>query len=198
MAACLPVAAVILAAGAATRMGKLKQLLPYRGRTLIQNAVDQALQADFDPVLVVVGAESAAVRSAVASQKVVMVENSYWQSGMGSSVSAGVHWLRNEKTEAAAVGILLADQPLVNAGHLKEMRTRLHQVPADAIAAEYSGTLGVPALFKRNLFTALSELPASAGARHLLRQPGVTVEPFFLPEAAFDIDTPADYESLEG
>ncbi len=56
MAACLPVSAVVLAAGAATRMGKLKQLLPYRGRTLIQHAVDQALQAGFDPVVVVVGA----------------------------------------------------------------------------------------------------------------------------------------------
>jgi molybdenum cofactor cytidylyltransferase len=196
MAACLPVGAVILAAGAATRMGKLKQLLPYRGRTLIQNAVGQAIGADFDPVVVVVGAESAAVRSAVASQKVVIIENSYWQSGMGSSISAGVRWLRAEKTEAAALAILLADQPLVTADHLSEMRTRLHQMSADAVAAEYSGTLGVPALFKRSLFGALSELPPSTGARQLLRQPGLTVEPFSLPEAAFDIDTPADYESL--
>lgn len=198
MAACLPVAAVVLAAGAATRMGNLKQLLPYGGRTLIQNAVDQAIQADFDPVLVIVGAESAGVRSAIASQKVIVVENSHWQSGMGSSISAGVRWLRGENTEAAAVAILLGDQPLVTAEHLKAMRTRLHQLPADAIAAEYSGTLGVPALFKRNLFAALSELPASAGARQLLRQPGIRVEPFALPEAAFDIDTPADYEGLRG
>ncbi len=197
MAACLPVAAVILAAGAATRMGKLKQLLPYGGRTLIQNAVDQAIEAGFDPVLVVVGAESAAVRSVLASHNIVIVENSYWQSGMGSSVSAGVRWLRNEKTEAAAIAILLGDQPLVRAEHLKEMRTRLHRVPADAIAAEYGGTLGVPALFKRKVFTALSELPPSVGARHLLRQPDLDVEPFPLPEAAFDVDTPADYDSLE-
>jgi molybdenum cofactor cytidylyltransferase len=197
MAACLPVAAVILAAGAATRMGKLKQLLPYRGRTLIQNAVDQAIQADFDPVLVVVGAESAAVRSVLASHKVAIIENSYWQTGMGSSVSAGVRWLRNEETEAAAVAILLGDQPLVKAEHLANMRTRLHRGPADAIAAEYGGTLGVPALFRRKVFSALSELPAMAGARHLLRHPGLNVEPFPLPEAAFDVDTPADYDSLE-
>ena len=197
MAACLPVAAVVLAAGAATRMGNLKQLLPYRGRTLIQNAVDQALQAGFDPVVVVVGAESAAVRSVLASHRVAIVENSYWQSGMGSSVSAGVRWLRNEETEAAAVAILLGDQPLVKAEHLQEMRTRLHRVPADAIAAEYGGILGVPALFKRNVFSALSELPPTAGARHLLRQPGLDVEPFPLPEAAFDVDTPADYDRLE-
>src|SRR4051794_26263341 len=196
MAACLPVAAVILAAGAATRMGKLKQLLPYRGRTLVQHAVDQALQAQFHPVVVVVGAESAAVRSAIASQKSVVVENSYWRSGMGSSISAGVSWLQREQTEAAAIAILLADQPLVTAEHLTEMRSRLHQVAADAVAAEYSGTLGVPALFKRSLFMALSQLPATAGARQLLRQTGLKVDPFPLPEAASDIDTPDDYESL--
>ncbi|MFL6447344.1 MAG: NTP transferase domain-containing protein [Bryobacteraceae bacterium] len=196
MPVCLPVAAIVLAAGAATRMGKLKQLLPYRGRTLVQHAIDQALQAQFDPVLVVVGAESAAVRSAVATQKSVVIENTYWRTGMGSSISAGVRWLQKEGTESAAIAILLGDQPLVTADHLKEMRDRLHRTSADVIAAEYSGTLGVPAVFKRNLFARLSGLPPSAGARLLLRQPGLKVEPFPLPEAASDIDTPTDYESL--
>ena len=177
-------------------MGKLKQLLPYRGRTLIQHAIHHALQAGFDPVVVVVGAESAAVRSSIAAQKSVVVENPYWQRGMGSSISAGVRWLQGEGAESAAIAILLADQPLVMADRLKEMRDRLHRGSADAIAAEYSGTLGVPALFKRSLFGRLSELPPGAGARHLLRQPGLTVEPFPLPEAALDIDTPTDYDSL--
>jgi|tagenome__1003787_1003787.scaffolds.fasta_scaffold20952127_2 molybdenum cofactor cytidylyltransferase len=196
MAACLPVAAVILAAGAATRMGRLKQLLPYRGRTLVQHAVDQALQACFDPVVVVVGAESAAVRSTVASLKTVIVDNPFWKAGMGSSVSAGVRWLQKEGTEAAAVALLLGDQPLVTADDLKEMRSRIHLSTADVIAAEYDGTLGVPALFKRSLFSALSALPPSAGARNLLRQAGLRVEPFPLPAAALDVDTPADYENL--
>jgi len=196
MATCLPVAAVILAAGAATRMGRLKQLLPYRGRTLIQHAVDQALLACFDPVVVVVGAESASVRSMVASLKTVIVENPFWKSGMGSSVSAGVRWLQKDGTEAAAVAILLGDQPLVTSGHLKEMRSRIHLSSADVIAAEYDGTLGVPALFKRNLFSALSALPPSTGARNLLHEPGLNVEPFPLPAAAWDVDTPTDYENL--
>jgi molybdenum cofactor cytidylyltransferase len=196
MAAFLPVAAIVLAAGAATRMGKLKQLLPYRGRTLVQHAIDQALQAQFDPVVVVVGAESAAVRSSIATQNSVIIENTYWQSGMGSSISAGVRWLQKEGNESAAIAILLGDQPLVTADHLRAMRDRLHRTSADVIAAEYSGTLGVPALFKRSLFTTLSQLPPNAGARHLLRQPGLKVEPFSLPEAASDIDTPTDYDSL--
>ena len=60
---CLPVAAVVLAAGAATRMGKLKQLLFSRGRTFVQHPTAQALEAGFDPVIVVVGPEAEAVRA---------------------------------------------------------------------------------------------------------------------------------------
>lgn len=197
MASCLPVAAMILAAGAATRMGTLKQLLPYRGRTLVQHAAEQAVQAEFDPILVVVGAEADSVRSALAAQKTTIVNNPDWQSGMGSSVSAGVRRLQEDETESAAVAILLADQPLVTAAHLKEMRDRLHRTGAAAIAAEYGGILGVPALFKRHLFGALAQLRQDAGARHLLRQPGITVDPFPLPEASVDIDTPGDFANLE-
>ena len=93
MAILLPVAAVILAAGAATRMGKLKQLLPYRGRTLIQYAIDQAIEAQFAPVIVVVGAEADLVRSALASRRIEIVENPRWKTGMGSSVAIGVQRL---------------------------------------------------------------------------------------------------------
>ena len=76
------------------------------------------------------------------------------------------------------------------------MRDRLHSTPAGVIAAEYNGTLGVPAIFKRSLFTALTQLSPQAGARHLLRQPGIKVDPFSLPEAGTDIDTPTDYANL--
>ena len=117
-------------------MGQLKQLLPYRGRTLIQHAIDQALEASFDPVVVVVGAESAAVRASVATLKSVVVENSYWRSGMGSSISIGVRWLQGAETDVAAVAILLGDQPLVTAEHLTDMRSRLHLTSAEAIAGK--------------------------------------------------------------
>jgi molybdenum cofactor cytidylyltransferase len=132
----------------------------------------------------------------VASLNTVIVDNPFWKTGMGSSVSAGVRWLQKEGIEAAAVAILLGDQPLVTSDHLIEMRSRIHLSTADVIAAEYDGTLGVPALFKRSLFSALSALPPSAGARNFLRQHGLKVEPFPLPAAALDVDTPADYENL--
>ncbi len=165
-------AAVILAAGAATRMGKLKQLLPYRGRTLVERSIQQAVEAGFHPIVVVVGAEAETVRSAIAAQPIEIAQNDNWRSGMGSSVAAGIQQLRESGVDSAAVAILLGDQPLVTAEHLRAMRTLLHTRENPVVAAQYGGTLGVPALFKRELFSMLASLPPEAGARHLLRDSG--------------------------
>lgn len=194
--ACLPVAAVVLAAGAATRMGKLKQLLPYRGRTFVQHAIRQALEASFDPVVVVVGAEAEAVQAAIAKERVHVVRNEHWRNGMGSSVSSGVKRIQGEGFDSAAVAITLADQPLVTAEHLRAMRREVHLSGAAIIAAQYNGTLGVPAIFARRMFGTLLHLPPEAGAKHLLRQPGLEVKAFPLPEAAMDVDTPDDLAVL--
>jgi molybdenum cofactor cytidylyltransferase len=170
-------------------MGQLKQLLPYRGKTLVEHAVEQALAAAFDPLIVVVGAEAESVRAALSAQPVLVVENSTWHLGMGSSIAAGVGALRDTQT----VAILLADQPLVESRHLREMQALLNVIDAPAVAAQYKGTLGVPALFKRELFEALRSLDPAAGARGLLR---ARATPFPLAEAAMDIDTPEDLAAI--
>src|SRR5690348_4671614 len=180
---------MVLAAGAATRMGRLKQLLPYRGSTLVEHAAEQALAAGCNPVVVVVGAEAESVRAALAGRPVRVVENSAWHLGMGSSIQAGMEVL----LDAEAVCILLADQPFVEARHLREMQTLLEGSAALAVAAEYNGTLGVPAFFKRELFRELQSLEPTTGARALLRRYAMA---FPLPEAAVDIDTPEDFARL--
>lgn len=185
----MPAAGIILAAGAATRMGRLKQLLPYRGKTLVEHAVEQALAAGFDPVIVVLGAEADSVRATLSARPVTLVENSLWHLGMGSSIAAGVGVL----AEAQAVAVMLADQPLVEARHLREMQALLDGSDRPAVAAQYNGTLGVPAVFKRELFEALRSLHPATGARALLR---AQATPFPLPEAAMDIDTPEDFAGL--
>lgn len=188
------VAAIVLAAGAATRMGRLKQLLPYRGGTLVAHAARQALNAGFAPVIVVVGAQAEAVAAAVAAQTVTVARNPAWESGMGSSIVAGMRLLAEGESEAVA--ILLADQPLVTAPHLAAMADLLRASRAAMAAALYNKTLGVPALFKREMFPSLAALPAEAGARHLLRGSGAGIIEYPLPEAAMDIDTPEEFAAL--
>jgi molybdenum cofactor cytidylyltransferase len=190
------VGAIVLAAGSATRMGAQKQLLRYRGLTLLEHCVGQALEALLNPVVVVVGAAAPEVRAAIAAQPVEIAENPAWRSGMGSSLSAGMQCLLNTSADATAVAVLLADQPRVLAEHLIAMRQLLENDSALAVAAQYGGGLGVPAFFKQELFATLAGLPPEAGARRLLRESGLQVSAYPLPEAAVDIDTPEDFAQL--
>lgn len=188
-------AAIILAAGAASRMGTLKQLLPYRGKTLIQHAIDEAVEARFDPIVVVVGSGADEIRNAIVGP-VAIVENMNWETGMGSSIVAGMRALPALADTADAVTLLAADQPLVEGRHLAAMRELFVSTGAEIVAAEYRGTVGVPALFGRKWFEALTALPPEAGARVLLRTPEARVTRFPLPEAALDLDTREDFERL--
>jgi molybdenum cofactor cytidylyltransferase len=193
----LPVAAaLILAAGAATRMGSLKQLLPFGKGTLISNAVAQAKEAHFERIAVVVGAEGDRVTLAIAQEEVEIVENPEWRSGMGTSVRAGLAQITKREPLPQVLAILLADQPLVRSSHLLEMRRIQAKSEAPIVAAQYGGQSGVPALFTKALFPALRTLPPDSGARHLLRESGFAVFGFSLPEAATDVDTPADFADL--
>ncbi len=176
-------------------MGCLKQLLPYGEKTLVQHAVEQAEQAGFSPLVVVVGAESAAVRERVAALPIEIAENADWAHGMGSSIACGMRAIAEVAPDTPAVAILLADQPLIAAAHLRSMRALLSP-DCFAVAAEYAGSLGVPAIFQRKLFSMLSALPPEAGAKQILRGLAGAVAAFPLPEAAADIDTPEDYAQL--
>lgn len=176
-------------------MGRLKQVLPYRKGTLVQHAVEQAGQAGFAPLIVVVGAEAGEVRTSLIGMPVDVAENPDWPLGMGSSIACGMQFLTKTASGAAAVAILLADQPLITAEHLRKMRILLSP-GCSAVAAEYGDSTGVPAIFQRKVFSALRSLTPNAGAKQLLRSLGTGLIPFPLPEAAVDIDTAEDYARL--
>jgi molybdenum cofactor cytidylyltransferase len=188
--------AMILAAGAATRMGELKQLLSFAGKTLVERAVDLALEAGFAPVVLVVGAEAQTVERAINGKPVQIVKNDNWETGMGSSIRCGMAAIKEIRPDLPAVAILLADQPLVTAENLKSMREQLEQNTCSVVAAEYSGTVGVPAIFRREVFGRLAAVAPDAGAKKLLKELGTGVLTVPLPEAAADVDTPEDFAAL--
>ncbi len=189
--------AVILAAGASSRMGRVKQLLTFGAVTLLSRAISQARKAQFARIIVVLGAHSEQIAPVVDGQA-EPVFNPHWETGMGSSIHAGLAYVRETGPEPDAMAILLVDQPHVTAYHLLAMRRVFREAQAAIVAARYDGRLGVPALFRRDVFPLLASLPPSSGARQLLRYSGIAVEPFPLPEAAIDLDTPADLAALPG
>jgi molybdenum cofactor cytidylyltransferase len=191
-------AALILAAGASSRMGRVKQLLPFGNATLLSHAIAQARKAQFGRVLVVLGAHSEQIVPLVETAGAEPVLNLEWETGMGSSIHAGLAHLRKHPPEPELLAVLVADQPYVTAHHLLAMRHLLQASTSAAVAARYNGRLGVPALFRAEMYPALASIPAAAGARQLLRSSTCAVEEFPLPEAAIDVDTPEDFAALAG
>jgi molybdenum cofactor cytidylyltransferase len=189
---------VILAAGGSSRLGQPKQLLLYRGKTLLRHTVDTALAVESAPVIVVLGAYAETIRAELAGLDVALIENSAWSEGMGSSVRVGLEALLAMHVEIGAVLFLLCDQPLLKVEMLRRLIER-HREDGCAIAAsEYGDALGAPALFDKRLFPELLTLPDAAGAKQIIerhREDAVVI-PF--AGGVIDIDTADDYKRLTG
>ena len=185
--------ALVLAAGTSSRLGRLKQLLPYGDTTLLGHAIATARAAGVRRVGVVVGAHAADVAAeAMRARADLVAENADWAAGMGSSLRVGTRVLTEEHAQPPdALLVLLCDQPLVTSSDLQ----RLLAHGSDAVVASaYDGTTGVPALFPRHRFAALAALDGATGAKALLR--GADVVRVECPSAAIDIDTEADWSRL--
>lgn len=184
---------IVLAAGGSTRMGRPKQLLPWRGRTLVRRAVETALAVG-GPVVVVIGAEP--VRSELQDLPIDVVENSQWSRGMGSSIRTGVQRAITVHAQLDAVILMLCDQPEVTADTLVRLIEAQRKTGKGLCAAEFDATFGPPVLFTRAYFDRLLAIPDEQGARHLLLAYADDLLRVPCPEAALDLDTWSDYERL--
>ena len=144
--------AVILAAGASTRMGSPKQLLDVGGRPLVARAAEAALASCAWPVVVVLGAHADRIRPALARLPVLAVDNPAWTEGMASSIRAGMAALGQFSRSLDGAVLALCDQPAFSAGGDRRAR-RPHRATGRGIAAaRYGGRHGAPALFLRAHF----------------------------------------------
>lgn len=178
--------AIILAAGAARRFGRPKQLLEIDGETLVHRACRTALEAGCEPVVLVLGANAPLVIPAGIPGRVQVVENPDWQRGMGRSLAVGVGALAD--ADADAVVVLLADQPGVTPMTLKRMMASASGADTSIVLCDHGDTLGPPALFTARHFSELAALDGDEGGRSVIRKhPGASV---VVPasEARWDID----------
>jgi len=185
---------VVLAAGASTRFGSPKQLVRLNGRPLLHLAVSRAVEVAGQAVTVVLGANAADLAPLLRHTPAAVVINRDWSEGMGSSVRTGVGRV---PPTADAVLLMLADQPAVTAEDLRRLVGTWRRQPQCIVAAHYAGTAGVPAIFPREDFAALSSLRGDAGARSLLKRGGERLIRVPLQSAAIDIDTPEDLLNLQ-
>jgi molybdenum cofactor cytidylyltransferase len=187
------VAAIILTAGQSQRFGQPKQLLPWGDKTMIQHVVDIALDSPIDQVIVVLGCRAAEIRASIADRPAQVVVNDRWQSGLSSSVQAG---LSAVKPEMGAALFVLADQPGLTTEVVARLVERYRETRAPVVVPTHRGRRGNPVLFDRSLFAELMQVKGDQGGRQLISEHRGALEEIEVEtEAIFtDIDTAEDYQ----
>ena len=185
------VGVVVLAAGGSSRMGSPKQLLFYGGQTLIRRAAETALRSSSQRVVVVVGSRAQHMRDELDGLSLSVVENRDWQTGMSSSIRAGLEELA--PVDPDGIVIMLCDQPFVTPTLLNKLVETHNLTGRPIVASSYKEIHGVPAFFSRELFPKLSALTADEGARRLILEHPELVASVNFPPASIDIDTPQEH-----
>ena len=185
---------IILAAGASTRLGRPKQLLPWQGKTLLQHAVETALTITTQPV-VVTGCNADQLAAGVDHTQVHLVFNPEWEQGIASSIRCGLQALLNRTPPPDQVIFMVCDQPFVSPGLLLDLINERQKSHRSIIASSYAGTLGIPALFDKTHFAQLLDLQGDTGAKKLIQKDRDVAFVDF-PKGEIDIDTVGEYEKL--
>ena len=190
-------AGVILAAGASSRMGRDKALLPWRGGTFLSAAI-RALQAVTDLVIVVAGANAGELTPIVNANAAFMVINPNPGQGQFSSLKIGLQEVLNRGRDAAI--ITLVDRPAAGAATIGQLKNAF--LAADdqtwAVVPEYAGKHGHPIVIGREMMSAFLDAPASSSARDVEHsvQSHIRYVATNDPLVAANVDTLEDFAKL--
>ena len=183
---------VVLAAGASTRMGMPKLLLPVGGEPLVRRTVRQVCDAGFDDVLVVLGSEWETTLAALDGLPIRHAVNADYATGMGSSFRTAVSHLG----ESEAAMFALADHPFVTTNEYRMVLDAWRQQSPAIVSVRYGDVVAPPHLWSREFFPELAQL--QHGARAVLqRHQDRTLVLQFPPDLLMDLDTPEDYELVK-
>jgi molybdenum cofactor cytidylyltransferase len=156
-------AAVILSAGASSRMGRPKALIPYREGTFLQHLLDVTRHQKIGVTRVVLGAGAEEISTAAKLDPQVVVVNQEWQNGQLSSICAAVRSLADIDTD----GMVLCpvDHPLVSAVLVGDLVDQFYKSGKSIVLPTYKGRRGHPVIFSSALYGELLAAPSEKGAR---------------------------------
>jgi CTP:molybdopterin cytidylyltransferase MocA len=189
----LPVGAIILAAGAASRMGRNKLLLEVGDQPLVRHVIEAASDGGCHVINAVYGDE--AVRAAIASSANCVL-NPDPALGQSSSLRVG---LQSLPEEVAGALVMLGDQPLVGSRTVNVLlRAWRREGARPAVAASYGdrGSWRPPVLLDRSLWPEVMSLDGDAGARQLFEDRPELLDTVPAAGRPDDVDTPDDYARI--
>lgn len=187
---------ILLAAGNSSRLGHPKQLLPYKGSSLLRNIILQANLLPNGLVLLVTGAHREVIEKEFASDFIKVVHNSNWEMGMASSIAAGLHALREFEPSIKFCIVTVCDQPYVTTAVFADLIEQHTKTGKGIVASAYGDTFGTPVLFSSAYFDELEKLKGNQGAKKLLQDYKNDLAAVPFAKGAIDIDTMDDYNNL--
>ena len=186
---------VILAAGNSSRLGEPKQLLHFKGKSLLNIVCEEALKTSFRPIVVVLGAYADQIPRENGNE-INYKFNAEWEKGMASSISAGLTNLIGIDETIENVIITVADQVFITANIFENLVTEQKRSGKGIVAATYAKTTGTPVLFHKKYFEKLLSLEGNAGAKKIVQHHLEDTSTVSFEKGAIDIDTQEDYEKL--
>jgi molybdenum cofactor cytidylyltransferase len=188
------VAALLLTAGASRRMGTPKALLPWGHSTVVQHLLNIIRQAGLTQTLLLTGAHHNEIQEVLKVGGTEICFHPEWDLGMGSTISKGVQEVEQRFSGIDAVLILLVDQPLITRSYLRQVLNAHQKQPEVIIASDYGAFAGVPALFPRNFWEALKDIPPAQGGRKIIASYRDKCKVLDPADTVADIDTPEAYK----
>ncbi|MAT05642.1 MAG: carbon monoxide dehydrogenase [Acidimicrobiaceae bacterium] len=186
---------LVLAAGTSSRLGQPKQLLEYRGRTLLDNTLDVARSCSFDQLIVALGGAAAAVRDHVDLSDCVVIDNVHYTTGCSSTIVAA---LDSIDQRADGMVLLLGDQPDVATSSVDALLTAAAAGSASIAICHYEDGRGHPFWFDRSTFDAITGLHGDKAVWKMIESGRWPVADVTIAgNVPLDVDTWDDYENLK-
>lgn len=188
---------IILAAGDSSRLGQAKQLVEFKGKTLLQHTIDSVTEFSFASKLLILGANETEILKVTDSSDIEVLTNIDWEYGMSSSLKKGIEHLETFYPDINYAMVLLSDQPFVSKSLIEKLLIEQAKTNAKITASKYGDILGVPVIFEKSLFQEIKALKGDQGARKLIAKTPSEVAFVAFEQGIVDVDTPQDLERLK-
>ncbi len=190
-------AGLILAAGASSRMGSDKALLPWRNGTFLSAAIN-TLQAATELVIVIAGRNQQAIAPVVYANGAFLVTNPNPDEGQFSSLRIGLNEVLGRGRDAAIV--TLVDRPAPNVATIEQLKQVFLAAPDQiwAVVPEFGSRHGHPIIVGREMIEAFLRAPATSNAREVEHslQEHILYLPVDDPLVAVNVNTQEEFQQL--
>jgi len=189
----MKISCIILAAGESRRMGKLKQLLPFGGKTVIETVLDNFLQIEFNEIIVVLGYCAEEIQRKLSKYPIKIVVNENYGEGMLSSIQCGIEY-SDEFAEAFMIG--LCDQPFIEPYIISTLIEHFNAKEKGIVLPVYNSKRGHPIIIHNKYRDEIFGLDQNIGLRQLIHsyEDDISVVEFNSDIIVRDMDFPEDYK----